>query len=236
MASRFSGALISVHDVMPETMERVDKLLCRIERAGYGHASLLVVPGRDWQQQDIERLQQYADAGHELVGHGWCHRVAHLRTAAERLHSIAISRDAGEHLGLDADEIAELISRCGRWFAEHDLPQPNLYVPPAWAMGAIGRTRLRGLGFRYFETLAGIYDSETDTMQRIPVIGFEADTRFRAISLSLANAANRWLANGSGALRIAIHPYDLELKLADELLALLDKPRSGIHQLLRLNG
>lgn len=236
MTSRFSGALISVHDVMPNTLSRVDDLLHHIERAGYGKASLLIVPGCEWRQPELDQLRSYADSGHELVGHGWCHRVEKLRGIGDRLHSRLISRDAGEHLGLDSDRIAELIQRCSGWFTQQQLPHPELYVPPAWALGAISRSRLGGLGFRYFETLAGIYDSERAVMQRIPVIGFEADTRFRAVSLRFANAFNRWLATGTGALRIAIHPYDLELKLSGELRALLDKPRSGIHELLRLDS
>jgi predicted deacetylase len=110
-----------------------------------------------------------------------------------------------------------LIRDCRAWFDEHSLPAPSLYVPPAWAMGSIPRAGLEGLGFRYFETLTGIYDAERREMHRLPLFGFEADTRFRALSLRLFNAANRIMGRYAGTVRLGIHPQDFELELAADL-------------------
>ena len=35
-------------------------------------------------------------------------------------------------------------------------------MPPAWAMGPVSRSELRHLPFRYFETLRGVFDGQTN--------------------------------------------------------------------------
>lgn len=210
--------LVSIHDVMPETLDAVDDILQRIAGAGTPRSvTLLVVPGRDWSKDDIAVLRRWADAGHELAGHGWVHEVERIRGVRHRLHSLFISRNVAEHLALDEQGIRTLIEDCHAWFGRAGLPAPTTYVPPAWAMGRVDRDVLRELPFRYYETLSGIYDAATDTMTRIPLVGFEADTRLRAGLLRIFNAANRWLANRRGRLRLAIHPQDFRLRLADDL-------------------
>ena len=155
--------LVSIHDVMPETLDKVDDILQRL--AGTvtltpGTVTLLVVPGRDWSADDIAVLRRWADAGHELAGHGWVHEVEHIRGIRHRLHSLFISRNVAEHLALDARGICRLVEDCHGWFVRKGLPAPTMYVPPAWAMGRIGTDDLEKLPFRYYETLSGIYDAE----------------------------------------------------------------------------
>jgi len=184
---------------------------------GAGSASLLVVPGVGWTGETLDRLRGLLARGHSLAGHGWQHRCARIRGLRHRLHSALISRDVAEHLCLDASGIEALIRRCGAWFPRHGLPRPDTYVPPAWAMGRIERRRLPGLGFRYFETLTGLYDAGTGRFRRLPLAGFEADTRFRALVLRGFNRAALALARPGRPLRIAIHPCDAELLLARDL-------------------
>lgn len=209
--------LVSVHDVMPETLSRVPELLRWLDDARLGPATLLVVPGRAWRPRDLAVLKRLVADGHRLAGHGFTHRVTGYRNLAHRLHGLLISRRAAEHLAHDEDGIRRLIGDCRAWFEEHSLPAPALYVPPAWAMGSIPRARLRELGFRYYEYLTGVYDARTDAWHRLPVLGFEADTAVRAVSLRVSNAANRRLARRRGVARLALHPYDLELRLAGDL-------------------
>ncbi|MBT8093449.1 MAG: polysaccharide deacetylase family protein [Gammaproteobacteria bacterium] len=210
--------LVSIHDVMPETLDEVEEILQRLADAGTpGTVTLLVVPGRNWSADDIAVLRRWADAGHELAGHGWAHEVETIRGVWHRLHSLFISRNVAEHLALDEQGIRTIIEECHAWFVQTGLPAPMMYVPPAWAMGRVGKSALRALPFRYYETLSGIYDATTGTMTRIPLVGFEADTPLRAGLLRLFNAVNRWLANRRGQLRLAIHPQDFDLLLADDL-------------------
>lgn len=217
-------ALVSIHDVMPETRERVTALLDTMPgRIPPERIVLLVVPGRDWSPADLDWLRKLRARGHELAGHGWTHQCAPPRGLYHKVHSVLLSRDAAEHLSLDPTAIAALIRANFDWFSERGLGEPSLYVPPAWALGRVSRSVLRTLPFRYYETLSGVYDSSTDRFRRLPVIGFEADTPARAVPLRVINALQwrlaRWLRR---APRIAIHPHDAELELAGDLRASLD--------------
>ena len=210
-----------MHDVMPETLALTDGILKRLHSAGLDLATLLVVPGCNWQTNDLDQLRRFCEAGAELAGHGWTHRADTPRDLKHRLHSLFISRNAAEHLSLSTEEIAALIRRCHDWFGERDLPQPDLYVPPAWAMGRVPQALLDQLPFCRYETLAGVYDSATRIFTPSPMVGYETDTWLRALPVRAWNALNRAAAGRRRPLRVAIHPRDFELKLAGDLEQLI---------------
>lgn len=214
--------LVSIHDVMPDRIDRARLIFDRLCNAGLAPVTVLVVPGRDWDADALEGLRGLVADGAVLAGHGWVHEIRGIRGPGHWLHSALISRRAGEHLALSRPEILRLMLRNHRWFKRHELPAPTLYVPPAWAMGPISRGALDRLPFDQFETLAGVYDSRHRRLFRLPMAGFEADTALRATSVRAFNAINRAWAQRSGRpLRLGIHPDDFELKLADELAAML---------------
>jgi len=153
----------------------------------------------------------------QLAGHGYTHRVSGRKNLYHQLHSLLISRQIAEHLSRPAGAIETLINSCASWFQEQQLPRPELYVPPAWAMGAISRQQLAQTPFRFFENQNGLLDSHTQSFYRLPLLGYEADTGVRRRLLSGWNRINRWRAQATGRVRVAIHPHDLNLHLADEL-------------------
>lgn len=212
---------------MPETLAAVDDLVAMLEEQGWRRIRLLVVPGKPWRDADIDRLHRWEAAGHRLAGHGFTHRVdlRALRRPSARLHSLLVSRDVAEHLALDADGILALMARCHRWFGEQGLAAPDYYVPPAWAMGPIAPARLAASPFAEIEYLGGIYDVRAGRFLRLPLVGFEADTGLRALSLRLWNGLNRRLARAAVPLRLAIHPQDTRLRLAGDLNAYLARYR-----------
>ena len=209
--------LVSVHDVMPETLDQVQTALDLIAETGAGAVTLLVVPGRDWDRPGIERLRAWQDRGFELAGHGWTHRVERFGGLAHRLHGLLISRRTAEHLSMDRNAIAWLLARCHAWFPEQGLRPPSLYVPPAWALGDFPRAALAALPFAHYEVLTGLIPSNGRAFTPLPLLGYEADTAPRALALRLSNRLNRRLAQVRGCVRIAIHPHDLGLRLADDL-------------------
>jgi hypothetical protein len=214
--------LVSIHDVMPATLARVEAIFARLEEAGLTPVTLLVVPGTGWAPDTLARLRTLLARGGEPAGHGWCHAARSVRGLRHRLHSALISRNAAEHLALTRDEILHLMQTNHAWFAEHELPSPRLYVPPAWAMGPVTRRDLDRLPFKRYETLAGVYESETQRFRSLPLAGFEADTRFRAVSVGLSNALNRLAARlTERPLRLGLHPDDFELELAEDLTRML---------------
>ncbi len=213
------SALISIHDVMPETLPAVDRLMPVLGHLPADSITLLVVPGRSWQQADIDWLHSLQNKGHRLAGHGWLHYCRKPRSMYHRLHGLFLSRNAAEHLSLPRSGIHELIARCHGWFAEQGLRNPALYVPPAWAMGNISRSMLRELPFARYEMLQGVYHCDSDLFDRLPLTGYEADTPSRASFLRTFNCYNRRRAGRDRQpLRIGIHPHDLQYRLAADLL------------------
>ncbi len=211
-------ALISIHDLMPETLGGVRELLAGpVAVFEPQQVVLLVVPGLEWRDRELDQLRAWRDAGYELAGHGWRHRAERIRGLRHRLHSLLISGRAAEHLSLSRQAVLDLVARNAEWFPRRGLGEPELYVPPAWARGALSDGDLRALPFRYWEFTGAIRDSAADRECRLPLAGFEADRRWRVPALRLWNACNARLARPEKPLRIAIHPRDHRLLMAPDL-------------------
>ena len=73
-------ALVSIHDVMPDTMGEVAELVELCRQQGIDSLTLLVVPGLDWQPDQLGQIRQWQRDGHVLAAHGWHHRCAAIRT------------------------------------------------------------------------------------------------------------------------------------------------------------
>ena len=223
-ASASLNGLISVHDVMPETRHRIERILQRLEAVPPSAVALLVVPGRAWTAGDLNWLHTLAAKGYTMVGHGWCHQCDQPRTLKHRLHSWLISNRAAEHLSLSDSGITELLQDCHNWLEDLGLGPADTYIPPAWALGSISRESLKSSPFRYVETLRGLLDADNGRCYALPVVGFEVDRFWRAIAMRLINRFNVWLAlRRQCPLRIAIHPHDWQYPLADQLDSIVDR-------------
>jgi len=210
--------LVSIHDVMPESLERVIGIFDRLEHHGLLPVTLLVVPGREWSDKQLERLQGLIERGGELAGHGWCHEVSRVRGLRHRLHSALISKNVAEHLALAPAGRVDLMQRCHRWFVDQGLPVPSLYVPPAWAMGPLPSSELDALPFDLFETLSGVYDSAAQRFHPLPLLGFEAASLWQGLVVRPWNGVNRQLGlRLQRPIRFGVHPDDFSHRLSDQL-------------------
>ena len=218
----------SLHDVSPATIDRATAIVDVMVEAGVRDLAILIVPSGVWTDGQLETLRTWERAGHVLGAHGWTHRGIAPSGIYHRLHSALFSRDVAEHLGRTAAEVREIVARGEQWFAEVGLAPPRLYVPPAWALGAMPLSAFGGTSFRCVETLSGIYDVSTTRFRQLPLVGFEADTAFRASALRASNAANHALSRAtSRPLRAAVHPHDFDLRLSGDLRRLLGSGRKS---------
>lgn len=224
--------IVSIHDLMPETMDRVETILDWLREHGRPQVTLLVVPGKPWSQKGIGRLRDLAAMGHVLAAHGWHHQTS-IRRWKHQIHAMLISRNVAEHLDLDATGIIHLMQRSHDWFAKQQLPSPHLYVPPAWALGSITPDQLAALPYQQIETTRSLYQrgsANTFRKNTYPLTGYEADTPLRASFLRLWNSHQARSAQRSGRpLRISIHPDDLRLRLTDQLESQLRAVDRFIH-------
>ena len=222
-AEKSLRALVSIHDVMPETRLEVSNMLDRLALPAKT-VTLLVVPGRQWGDDDLAWLRGLQSAGHPLAGHGWFHRCQPPVTLYHKLHSMMLSRQVAEHLSFSGAGIVKLVRECHDWFGQHDLEVSPLYVPPAWAMGRLTPQQLAELPFRYVETLTGLLDTQTGGLTSLPLVGFEADTPLRALFLEIFNTISTHRARTQRLpLRIGLHPFDLSYRLAPRILTLLQQ-------------
>ncbi len=221
-------AIVSIHDVMPATFQRVVRLVEALPDPCRENLLLLVVPGLAWCDSHIEQMRSWQREGVELAGHGWVHEVVHIQGAYHRLHSLLISRRAAEHLSFSAEEIEQLMCANHAWFGEHGLVPPETYVPPAWALGPIDMAGLRRTPFRFVEVTSGIIDVERGSLRVLPLVGFEADSTLRRAALSVFNWMNRVSATDQRPLRISIHPFDTDYLLANSLERTLLRVSEGI--------
>ncbi|NBD37479.1 MAG: DUF2334 domain-containing protein [Verrucomicrobia bacterium] len=221
------NALLSLHDVMPETLDRVEEILRLLRKNRLSPCTLLVVPGKDWSPTDLARLEAWAKEGWLLAAHGWKHKADRIQGGYHRFHSMVLSRDVAEHLERDSKGILALMARSGQWFVENGFSRPRLYVPPAWALGFLRGPDRSAVPFPMVETLTGVirFNGRQRRQRRLPLCGYEADTRARARFLHCFNASQRLLARSSGRpLRISIHPDDLSLHMGERLRSDLHRP------------
>lgn len=214
--------ILSIHDVSPRSLPKVQEILATLTPRQVANCTLLVIPGVGWTPPTLNILREWQRRGCRLTGHGWCHRSLPPRTVYHWLHSRLVSRDAAEHLSRRPRELKSLLQGCYDWFAGAQLLPPDLYVPPAWAMGNLSKPALHALPFKMVEYANGVYHTQLGTFRPLPLVGFEADTPLRSLLLRGWNRINYAVAVRSGRpLRVAIHPFDLRLRLAAALRSLL---------------
>ena len=222
-------ALVSVHDVMPETLNEVKRTLNTLKGIPTEKITLLVVPGRDWQRDQIDQIKLWQQQGYRLAGHGWLHACSGKKTALHQLHSFFISRNVAEHLSKSQREVEQLICDCHQWFKENRVPVSSLYVPPAWALGSWSTQSWHRIPFKQIETLHSVLDAQQGKKPSL-LQGFEADTALRWLFLRGYNWLNRKLAQlQARPLRIAIHPFDTEYRLKKDIQTLAAKPYQWIN-------
>lgn len=208
----------SIHDVSPGSAEWADRMVRRLTSQGATPLMILIVPAGDWAPEAISLLRRWETDGHRLALHGWDHCAVRPAGTYHRLHSLFLSRDAAEHLNRGGAEMLARIERGRAWFLEDGLSAPTIYVPPAWALGAVKEQELGAMGFRWVETLTGIQSTSSKKHRLLPLVGFEADNQWRRVALQVSNTINLVLARLSGrAVRVAIHPGDDAALLASDL-------------------
>jgi hypothetical protein len=209
-------AIVSVHDVMPETLDQIKRINEFLTKKKVSEITLLIVPGKDWSKDQINQLKKFQKSGFSLAGHGWRHITKRQNSFFHKIHSRLISRNEAEHLSLSNRETIEIIKKSYEWFKKNGLEPPKLYVPPAWATGSVSKLDLKKLPYRFYEFHTGIFDSYKSKFYFSPVTGYMADTPARKKFIKIFNKFNISFSF-INPVRIGIHPNDLNLPLVKDL-------------------
>lgn len=176
---------------------------------------MLVVPNH-WGNAPIvagspfaSRLRGWADAGIEMMLHGFYHRdqASHV-SRANRLRAGLMTAGEGEFLGLSRDEALVRI-REGRALIEDVIGRPiDGFVAPAWLYGAGALEALVDCSIPIAEDHFRVWSPTTGReLARGPVITWASRSRWRlASSLAAAAALRRAPID---VLRVGVHPPDI---------------------------
>lgn len=206
--------LASIHDVSPRFESEVDRLMDLLAPHVGRRIALLVVPNH-WGDAPIvpgtpfaSRLRRWADAGMEILLHGYFHRDQCAPAgAANRLRARFMTAGEGEFLGLSREEAGCRIAE-GRSLLEAVIGRPiDGFVAPAWLYGDGARMALEDCRIPIAEDHLRVWSPATARqLARGPVITWASRTRLRLASSLLAAAALRHAP--IDVLRIGVHPPD----------------------------
>jgi predicted deacetylase len=207
--------LVSVHDVSPLTLAPCRQAVELAVDAGVPAAAitLMVIPRHEDRvslEQDAPTctwLRHLADAGAELVLHGYTHRMLGRSTSPRGIFwAHGFARGQGEFWPCSAEETQrkldagrEILLRAGFEKATH------AFIPPAWLLSSAGREVVRRAGFDYYEEMSGIFHGDGPQGRRL--VGWGSLTAFEAQVTSFWSALQ--IKRRPADTRLAIHPADM---------------------------
>jgi predicted deacetylase len=176
---------------------------------------MLVVPNH-WGDAPIrpgspfaQRLRGWADAGIEMMLHGFYHRddCRHVNRA-DRLRGSFMTAGEGEFLGLSRKDAVARIGE-GRALLEDVIGRAiDGFVAPAWLYGPGALEALADCAIPLAEDHMQVWSPVTgERLARGPVITWASRSRWRLASSLAAAAALRRAT--LGVLRVGVHPPDI---------------------------
>ena len=90
---------VSIHDVAPHTLDDIENIIHILNNVyKINKICLLVIPGLNWDEKQIQKLKNWQNGGIEIAAHGWNHQAQTNKSLYHILHSLFISSDCAEHL------------------------------------------------------------------------------------------------------------------------------------------
>jgi predicted deacetylase len=209
-----SDLLITIHDVTPVLMPRVETLweICATRGVVPG---LLVVP--DWHgaasmDGDVSFaawLRARAVEGAEIFLHGERHdEVGSPRTLADEIRAFGKTNKEGEFLTLDYDAARARVDRGVARLRKMGLA-PVGFVPPAWLAKPATHEAVRDAGLHVSEDDGAVYVHGPERTVKSPVVRWSGRGFVRAYGSVLFERMRWWLQRTEPVVRIALHPGDL---------------------------
>jgi len=225
-------ALVSLHDVTPAHLDRLDRAEALFREAGVAHVAYFLVP-------DFHRAHSIAaDTAFkawcarprpysiEWVLHGYYH-LEDAKASQSRRLSAEIARQTmtageGEFLALSACEQRERLIRGREAFESIVGVAPRVFVAPAWLFQKTLPPLLAELGFRYTEDHLAVRDVQAGASRRCPAVTWATRSTIRRVGSRVVCPIAYEIARRLGPLRIAVHPLDLDhARTADQARRLI---------------
>jgi predicted deacetylase len=206
--------LITIHDVTPALMPRVEAIWRLCESRGVV-PGLLVIP--DWHgaapmESEVSFgpwLRARAAEGAEIFLHGERHdEVGSPRTFGDEIRAFGKTNKEGEFLTLDYAAARERIDRGVARLRAMGL-EPVGFVPPAWLAKRATHDAVRDAGLRVSEDDGAVYVHAPAKTISSPVVRWSGRGAVRAYGSVLFERLRWWFQRGEPVVRLALHPGDL---------------------------
>ena len=218
---------VSIHDATPQNLDDIESIIQILQNQfDINKICILVIPGLNWNEIQLQRLRSWQKDGLEIAAHGWNHKAQDKKSFYHKIHSILMSANCAEHLSKKRQEIVKIIRHSYNWFIINDFKKPLLYVPPAWALGKITKQDLDRLAFTHYECTTGMVHNKKYCF--LPLLGFKEKTYIGAMLRRFFNSLNYFMAYFTGSIRIAIHPKDFTLYLKKDIEKYLSRSSEAV--------
>lgn len=209
--------LLAVHDVTPAhraSLERIYRLLQELRLTRY---ALLVVP--DWHGQwpldrhaaFVDDLLQRQAAGAEIFLHGYRHDEAGFRrTWRQRLDVAGRTAASAEFYVAPPEEGARRLDQGLGLFSRLGL-QPVGFIPPAWLHGPGLADQLRQRNLAITEGFWVVVNVLSGRRVFAPALSWSTARLWRSHLTARIAALRGGVEWAQGAVRVAIHPPDIEV-------------------------
>ncbi|UCH92891.1 MAG: DUF2334 domain-containing protein [Candidatus Aminicenantes bacterium] len=209
--------LISLHDVTPYHLPRLQKAEQKLIQWGVPKISYLFIPDYHGKNHQLDRIilsrfKQWACGNRDFVIQWLLHGYYHLETS-KRTHESNrkfLTGNEREFLDLSPPGIQTRIREGKTAFNDVFHCSPHVFVAPVWLFNRHLIPILKEQGFRITEDHSFIYLLDKDKKLPAPVITWATRTRLRKyISQMGCPILNCWWS-GKTLLRIALHPFDFD--------------------------
>ncbi len=203
--------VVSVHDVAPPHLDRVQRMLEALAGVGVSRRSLLVIPnfqGRwpiDRDEAFCAALRGFRSGGDEIVLHGYEHvGVGAPRGLAARFKNRWFTEDEGEFLSLDYPSARRRIEQGLEIVGRAELDVEG-FVAPAWLINADGLRAARDCGLQYTNSYASLSDLPGQRSYVSPSLVFGPGHLNEDVGIAVQQRLSGLLARRRVA-RVVLHP------------------------------
>lgn len=215
--------IVSLHDVHPQSLQRVQRQREDLSRAGVTATTHLIVPEFHHGSSSFEEpsLQDWISnqqkKGDEMVLHGYYHdRIGLKESVRDLFWTRLYTNQEAEFYSLDVSEA------CKRWKQGLDGFQKNNwgtagFIAPAWLLSSELIGPLSEIGFQYTVTYDGVWilkKKGDSTLLPIKTLCWSSRAFWRRqTSLIWNGVLFQILLSRRKDIRVSLHPNDIEYPL-----------------------
>lgn len=219
MSRRNRHTLLSLHDVSPFHLERLNKAEDLFQALGVKRVAYLLIPNYHGialanTPTFVEWCARERPFKVEWILHGFYHQEqtedVSTSSSADSLKRKYATAGEGEFLALEYDRALERIHRGMTVFEETLGIRPAGFIPPAWLHHPDLPRALAATGFHFWENRTAVHSLSSDEQISAPVITWATRTRLRKSTSIMGTPVLEFALRAQPLVRLAVHPFDFD--------------------------